>query len=303
MPRSAVTAARSFGTTSGAGDAGPGARPGSAGPSSAATELLPRLEAELPRLVRLATRLVRDADVAEDLAQETLIAAWRNADRLRAQDALWSWLRRTLVNRVIDRSRAHRDELDIAEVEAEWHDDQFTVQPERVLEIAELRDDLEDALARLPAIYRLPVVLHDALGWTAAEIASSMAAGLPATKQRLRRGRMMLVSALADDDARRRASLAQPMRCWRARRHVSAYLDGELDPVTVAAVESHLARCPTCPPLYAALVGVRARLEGLRDPDAVVEERVASRVRLHLTEHVHAGPGIPADHAHAARDR
>jgi RNA polymerase sigma-70 factor (ECF subfamily) len=264
-------------------------------------EVLARLEAQLPRLVRLATKLVRDPDVAEDLAQETLIAAWRNADRLRSPDALWSWLRRTLLNRVIDRSRSHRDELDIEDVEAEWRDDHFTVQPERVLEIAELREDLEDALARLPGIYRLPVVLHDALGWTAAEIAASMDAGLPATKQRLRRGRMMLVSALAEDDARRRASLAQPMRCWRARRHVSAYLDGELDSETVTAVESHLARCPTCPPLYAALVGVRARLEGLRDPDAVVEERVAGRVRTHLAAHVHEGPGTPAEHDHAPR--
>jgi RNA polymerase sigma-70 factor (ECF subfamily) len=273
------------------------------GGSTAAAEVLARLEAELPRLVRLATKLVRDPDVAEDLAQETLIAAWRNADRLRSPEALWSWLRRTLLNRVIDRSRARRDELDIEAVEADWRDDSFTVQPERVLEVAELREDLEDALARLPAIYRLPVVLHDALGWTALEIAASMGAGLPATKQRLRRGRMMLVSALAEDDARRRASLAQPMRCWRARRHVSAYLDGELDPGTVAAVEGHLAGCPTCPPLYAALVGVRARLEGLRDPDSVVEDAVAARVRAHVMAHVHADPADAAglvDHQHAS---
>lgn len=286
-----MTDARAFEPPPGSGAAGPG------GPLRG-DEVLDRLEAQLPRLVRLATRLVRDPDVAEDLAQEALIAAWRNADRLRSPDALWSWLRRTLLNRVIDRSRAHRDELDIDDVEADWRDDHFTVQPERVLEIAELREDLEDALARLPAIYRIPVVLHDALGWTAAEIAASMGAGLPATKQRLRRGRMMLVSALAEDDARRRASLAQPMRCWRARRHVSAYLDGELDPETVTAVESHLARCPTCPPLYAALVGVRARLEGLRDPDTVVEDRVAARVRAHLDAHLHGGPGVAGDHAH-----
>ena len=169
-------------------------------------------------------------------------------------------------------SRPPRRGLDIESVEADWRDDSFTVQPERVLEVA--------------------------------EIAASMDAGLPSTKQRLRRGRMMLVSALAEDDARRRASLAQPMRCWRARRHASAYLDGELDPGTVAAVEDHLAGCPTCPPLDAALVGVRARLEGLRDPDTVVEEAMARRVRAHVTAQVHGGLGHAArhiDHDHAAR--
>jgi RNA polymerase sigma-70 factor, ECF subfamily len=290
-----VTDGRAFEPSPGTGPAGPGVAPRG---GTGRPEVIERLEAELPRLVRLATKLVRDPDVAQDCAQETLVAAWRHADSLRDPDALWAWLRRTLINRVIDRSRAHHDELDIDDVEADWRDDRFTVQPERILEIAELRDELEDALARLPAIYRLPVVLHDALGWTAVDIAAAMDAGLPATKQRLRRGRMMLVSALAEDDARRLASLAQPMRCWRARRHVSAYLDGELDPATVGAVEEHLAHCPTCPPLYAALVGVRARLEGLRDPDTVVEDRIAARVREHLAQEPH--PADLAGRGHAA---
>ena len=93
---------------------------------------------------------------------------------------------------------------------------------------------------------------------------------------------MMLVSALASDDARRRASEAQPLRCWRARRHISGYLDGELDDATKAAVEAHLEGCPTCPPLYASLVGVRATLGGLRDPDSVVEADMADRIRAQI---------------------
>lgn len=238
-----------------------------------------RLTDELPWLVRLATRLLRDPDAAEDCAQETLVAAWQHLDELREPRALRAWLRRSLVNRVIDRSRRAHDELDIDVVEAEWRDDAWTVQPERVIERSELRDELEDALGRLPVIYRVPVVLHDAAGWTVADIAASMGIGLPAAKQRLRRGRMMLVSALAQDDARRRASLAQPLRCWRARRHVSAYLDGELDTPTRLAVEAHLAGCPTCPPLYAALVGVRAAMGALRDPDTVVADAIAGRIR------------------------
>jgi RNA polymerase sigma-70 factor, ECF subfamily len=241
-----------------------------------------RLADELPRLVRLAARLLSDADAAEDCAQDTIIGAWRRREQLRDPSALPAWLRRSLVNRIIDRSRRHHEELDIEAVEADWHDDSYTVMPERVLERAELRDELEDGLARLPVIYRLPVVLHDALGWTGAEIAAAMEVGLPATKQRLRRGRMMLVSALAEDDARRHASLAQPMHCWRARRHVSAYLDGELDAATRTTVERHLESCPTCPPLYASLVGVRASLGGLRDSDTVVEGEIAGRIREQL---------------------
>ncbi len=109
-----------------------------------------RLTDELPRLVRLATRLVRDPDAAEDCAQETIVGAWRRRDQLRDSAALPAWLRRSLVNRVIDRARARHDELDVTLVEADWRDDSWSVQPERVLERAELHDDLEDALSRLP---------------------------------------------------------------------------------------------------------------------------------------------------------
>lgn len=76
----------------------------------------------------------------------------------------------------------------------------------------------------------------------------------------------------------------EPLRCWRVRRHVSAYLDGELDAGTRSAVEAHLESCPTCPPLYAGLVGVKASLGGLRDPDTVVEAAIAGRIREHLDD-------------------
>lgn len=190
---------------------------------------------------------------------------------------------------MIDRSRRHRDELAIEAVEERWHDDDYTVDPERVLARAELRDELEDALVRLPAGYRTVVVLHDAVGWTVAEIADSLRIGLPAAKQRLRRARMMLVSALGEGDPKRTASLAQPMRCWQARRHVSGYLDGELAPDQRRAVEEHLAVCPTCPPLYAALVGVRASLGALRDPNSVVPDQIAGRIQEALPHRVPVG--------------
>ncbi len=242
-------------------------------------QLATRLAIEAPWLVRLASRLTRDPAEAEDLVQETVVAAWRRRGQLRDPGALRGWLRRSLVNRVIDRSRRHPVELlDFAAVEADWRDDDFTVDPEAVLERAELRDELEDALVRLPVIYRIPVVLHDALDWSGQEVAQAMGIGLPAAKQRIRRGRMMLVHALATDDARRRASLSQPMRCWRARRLVSGYLDAELAPGEKRAVEEHLASCPTCPPLYASLVGIRDAMGALRDPNSVIEAEIAARI-------------------------
>ena len=240
------------------------------------------LAAELPRLSRLALHLVHDAGAAEDLAQEAALRAWSRRAQLREGAAIGPWLNRILVNLVIDRSRSRRDELTISDVEERWHDDDYTVDPDRVLARAELKDELEDALVRLPAGYRTVVVLHDALGWTVTSIADSLGIGLAAAKQRLRRARMMLVSALGERDPKRTISLSQPMRCWQARRHVSEYLDGELDAGRRRAVEAHLAVCPTCPPLYAALVGVKASLGALRDPDSVVPDQIATRIAATL---------------------
>ncbi len=244
----------------------------------AADPIEAELSAERPRLLRLARHLVRDADAAEDVTQEALARAWGRRAQLRRGNPIGPWLNRILVNLVIDRSRARRDELDLAVVEERWQDDHYSVDPVRVLERAEERDALEDGLSRLPAGYRVVVVLHDAAGWPVRDIAEALDIGLPAAKQRLRRGRMMLVSALDESDPRRQASLAQPMRCWQARRHISAYLDAELDPEQRRAVEEHLAVCPTCPPLYAGLVGVRDAMGRLRDPDSVVPPAIAERI-------------------------
>ena len=152
-----------------------------------------------------------------------------------------------------------------------------------VVERSETRQELEDALIRLPYALRSAVVLHDVEGWTVQQIADALELGLPAAKQRLRRGRMMLVSALADGHERREALQGVPLRCWDARREVSDYMNGELDADERAALERHLASCPTCPPLYASLVGVRASLGGLRDPDSVVPPDIGAAVAARLS--------------------
>ena len=131
--------------------------------------------------------------------------------------------------------------------------------------------ELLDALERLPDIHRSAVVLHDIEGVRVVDVAAIHDIELPAAKQRLRRGRMAMVSALAAGHTRRIAMKGVPMPCWDARQHVSEYLNGDLDSATATMIEAHLKVCPTCPPLYAALVGVNDELGRLRDPDSVIE--------------------------------
>lgn len=241
-----------------------------------------RLAAEVPGLLRYARTIEADAQLAEDLVQETLLRALQRADSFRAEASLATWLHRILHNLAVDLFRADREDAtqDVErEVEGRWRDDSYTVDAAIVVERAETRAELEDALVRLPVIYRTAVVLHDVEGMTVAEIAEVQGVELPAAKQRLRRGRMMLVDALAQGRERRDALRGVPLRCWDARRKVSDYIDDELLASDRVLVERHLEMCPTCPPLYAGLVGTRAALGALRDADTVVPLPMADRIK------------------------
>lgn len=244
---------------------------------------------QVPGLLRFARTLTRDDAAAEDLVQDTVTRALEKAGTYREEAGLGTWLRRILHNLAVDQARRRREAPsdDVAEaVESRWREDDYTVDAAAVVARAETRAELEDALVHLPVAYRAAVVLHDAEGLTVQEIAQIQQVSLPAAKQRLRRGRMMLVSQLAAGHERKDALRGVPLRCWDARRLVSDYLDGELDTTSAARVEAHLQGCPTCPPLYAALVAttdaLRSSPSGLRDPNTVVPPAIAERLNQRL---------------------
>lgn len=241
------------------------------------------LAAEVPGLLRYATYLTRNRADAEDLVQDTLERAVARADTFRGESSPTTWLHRVMHHRYLDTRRRRApeptDDVELLNaVEAAWRDDRYTVDPEAVVARAEVQDQLRDALVHLPVILRSAVVLHDLQGLTSAEVAAVQDVGLPAAKQRLRRGRALLVSLLADDEDRRRAMKGVPMRCWQARSLVGDYLDGELGDRGRVLLEAHLAGCPTCPGLYASIVGVSAAVGRLRDPDSVVPPAIALRL-------------------------
>jgi RNA polymerase sigma-70 factor (ECF subfamily) len=248
-------------------------------PAPSASPSAEAIAEHLDALYRFALRLVRDPDLAADLVQDTVVRAIEKGAQYRGDGELLSWLRQLLHNLAMDRARRSRREIVVDDVEERWRADDYTVDPAVVASRLEDRETVEDALVRLPFDHRTVVVLHDIEQWRVREIAELQAISLPAAKQRLRRGRMMLVSALASGAERRERLRGVPMRCWDARQHVSDYLDGVLDADTSATVEAHLVNCPTCPPLYAALVDTHQHLATCRDPDSVIPPEIEARLR------------------------
>jgi RNA polymerase sigma-70 factor (ECF subfamily) len=244
------------------------------------------LVALLPGLLRYARTLTADEQRAEDLVQDTLVRSLERYETFDGRSALSTWTHRVMHHLAIDQARRRHElpaELDASgeHVDLLWSDDRYTVDVAVVTERAESRAQVQDALLRLPLIYRSAVVLHDMEGLTVAEIAEVQQIGLPAAKQRLRRGRMMLVSELAAPSSPA-LTPELPLRCWDARSRVSDYIDDDLPDRDRQLLERHLQGCPTCPPLYAGLVGVRGALGSRRDNDDAVPGGLAERIRERL---------------------
>jgi RNA polymerase sigma-70 factor (ECF subfamily) len=161
-------------------------------------------------VLRLAKLLVRDAAEAEDLAQETLMRAYRNIERLDARGNVRGWLSRVLRNVRIDQARLRgvnllRDAhpLDPAQIAAPA--DTKAVDPDErsVAELIESFSDqaIIDALRTLPEEICWTLLLLDVQQLSLEEAADIMTVPLGTVKSRAHRGRRMLRDILAGRNA------------------------------------------------------------------------------------------------------
>lgn len=147
----------------------------------------------------LARRLVGDHHLAADIAQETLVRAWKALPKFRGDARLSTWLHRITVNTAWthkDRSRRNAAVSldDISErASLPGPDD-----PEIAGELVELRGRLRAALDRLPEGHRQVVVMKDVYGWSHGEIAEAMGISVTAAKVRLHRARARLAQDLEE---------------------------------------------------------------------------------------------------------
>jgi RNA polymerase sigma-70 factor (ECF subfamily) len=155
--------------------------------SVAALEQLFRLH--WPRAYRAALVVVGDAAAAEDIAQESFLAAVRALDRFDRRRPFGPWLHRIVVNRAIDwaRARSLRREIGLdgpAEPAAVEREDGGRA------------DDLAAALALLGVEQRAVIVLRYLLDYTPGEIAELLDLPRGTVNSRLRRGLDRLGEAL-----------------------------------------------------------------------------------------------------------
>lgn len=174
------------------------------------------LSRQRPYLVRFARARLHDDALADDMVQDTLVAALQGADAFRQQASLRTWLTAILLRRIADGLRRHRRCMspDVGGAAPTDDDDRAPggdvatcaeaidwIDPQRHLESRQLLDALERGMAALtPTAARLLALREvDGLGNGAA----AQVLGLTPSKATL---------LLHRTRARLRRALAEPVR-------------------------------------------------------------------------------------------
>jgi RNA polymerase sigma-70 factor (ECF subfamily) len=163
-----------------------------------------------------AVRLTRNRADAEDLVQDTLVKAFRFADKFTPGTNLKAWLYTILHNTWRNRRRdAARAAVD---VDSERVDEALLTDgplaadtPERILLRDTLDADLQTALDTLPEAFRQAVWLRDVEEFSYAEIADMLGIPIGTVMSRISRGRRQLFQQLTAS----RAAAAGPQRIAR----------------------------------------------------------------------------------------
>lgn len=169
-----------------------------AGDADALSELYAQHRTPLLAYLRL---LTRDAGLAEETLQDTLLAAWHGAERFAGRASVRAWLFGIARRRAHDalRQRSLRLVFDEAMAETAAADPE----PEALAIAAAERDELVDAIGRLSPVHREILLLTFMHELSYRELADVLGVPLGTVQSRLCHARRALAAQLrAFEDAR-----------------------------------------------------------------------------------------------------
>lgn len=157
-------------------------------------------------------RLLASLHDADDALQETMLRAWRSIDRFEPRAPVGAWLHRIATNVSLSMlEQRSRNTAAAVDAHLEPYPDRLLEDipspvhgPESVLEEREgIGLAFITAMQLLTPKQRVAVVLRDALGWSARDVADMLQDSVPAVNSALQRGRQRL------EQERREGALAR----------------------------------------------------------------------------------------------
>jgi RNA polymerase sigma-70 factor (ECF subfamily) len=255
---------------------------------------------------------------AEDTMQEVLLKSVPNLPKFDNPKALMVWLYKVAKNRCLMSRRkskfAPKEDLSLEELMPDRHKLQkLSGSPDGTPETSLLRREnakrLREAVQRLPAEYRLILVLHDMEELSDGDVAEITGLRLGTIRVRLHRARLFVRKELAKQGQHRiRRHTAKPpgenrlpaqprqRRCKEMFAELSNYLDDELDDSLCEELEKHMDGCEPC---KAFLSSLEKSIQQCRmAPNESPDPRVVARLRRDLmAEYKGLMSKITKDHA------
>jgi RNA polymerase sigma-70 factor (ECF subfamily) len=150
----------------------------------------------LRSIVSFAYRMLGDVAEAEDVAQETFLRLWKNADRWEPRAKLTTWLHHVARNLCVDRLRSRRN---LAAGEVPDHAD---ARPGASTQLESRQRDraVQEALSELAERQRAAIALVYYQGLSNREAADVLGVDVDALESLLARGRRALRKRLAGED-------------------------------------------------------------------------------------------------------
>jgi RNA polymerase sigma-70 factor, ECF subfamily len=200
-------------------------------------------------------RMLGSLHDAEDVAQETLLKAWRSLGGCERRASVQTWLYRIATNACLDeiegRPRRAEPAIDpypdarLADAASPMLDPAARYAQREGIELALLA-----SIQRLPGRQRVVLILRDVLGWSAGEVAELLESSVAAVNSALQRAR-----AVADQHVPARALVpARAKERDLLRRYVDAWERTDIDALVALMREDAMLSMPPQP----AIVGARA---------------------------------------------
>jgi RNA polymerase sigma-70 factor (ECF subfamily) len=233
-------------------------------------------------------RIVGSTQDAEDLVQETLLAAWRGLDQFNERASIRTWLYRIATNRSLDALRAKARRPQRLEplndpptpshmAEPIWLEPYPDALLEGIADQApgpEARYEHKEAIAlafvgglqHLPPQQRAVLVLRDVLGFRATEVAAFLDTSDAAVNSLLRRARVALEGRLPAAGRDRAPMPNSPREREVVGQFANAIEDGDIETVVTLLTDDALLTMPPYPYQYegGAAIGNFLRVRGAR---------------------------------------
>jgi RNA polymerase sigma-70 factor, ECF subfamily len=146
-------------------------------------------------------KICRDKDRAENTMQETFLSMIKNIKQFKGDSKLSTWLYTVVSNHCLMLARTESKHIftSLDDEDAGIDESMFTdwkAEPDKVAEDKEVKELLDESIAKLHPDYRVVFLLRDVEGLSTEETAKICEISVPAVKSRLHRARAFLRNEL-----------------------------------------------------------------------------------------------------------